>query len=37
VFVSQGNGRTCLLVAAAAFLIFCCGCWFFWTIPDFIF
>ena len=33
VFVSQGNQRNCLLVAVVGLLLFCCACWFLWSIP----
>ncbi|HEX5164907.1 MAG TPA: zinc-ribbon domain-containing protein [Thermomicrobiales bacterium] len=37
VVVSEGNRRTCLLVAVVALLVFCCACWVIWSIPGRLF
>jgi hypothetical protein len=37
VFVSQGNRRTCLLIAIVVVLVFCCACWLLWSIPGRLF
>jgi hypothetical protein len=33
VFVTEGNRRTCLIVAVVGVLLICCMCWVFWSIP----
>lgn len=37
VFVSQGNRRSCLLVAIVGLLLVCCACWVLWSIPGRVF
>jgi hypothetical protein len=33
VVVSEGSRRNCLIVAVVGFLLICCTCWVFWSIP----